>query len=283
MENQEEIELKKILQDVILKQKLKRENYLKETFTNIPEKYLSEIYATAICYDKPMTSCIYFIRNNYNGRIKIGSTQNIIKRFKELNRIFESIGLHANLEIIALYLTFDIFRLNLEKTFQKDFQEFQYKNEWYDITAEQVQKYFTEATNEYDYINNVILDYSENEYLFWEHIKKDFSILETEIKLEIKKIMYEKNLINYNITDIFAQLMNEKAKNPLYQIARNVAKYKTGFGVKHYEIRENKIWNIIIGISNPNSNEILNFQDLKRYKYNRNYWQEILSSLVINR
>lgn len=139
-----------------------------------------------------MTSCIYFIRNNYNGRIKIGSTQNIIRRFKELNKIFESIGLDANLEIIALYLTFDIFRLNLEKTFQKDFQEFQYKNEWYDITAEQVQKYFIEATNEYDYINNIILDYSENEYLFWKRIKKDFSISETEIGLELKEFMHEK-------------------------------------------------------------------------------------------
>jgi hypothetical protein len=277
MKNQKEIEFKKYLQDVILKEKLRRENYIKKIFTNIPEKYLSEIYATAICYDKPMTSCIYFIRNNYNGKIKIGSTQNLIRRFKELNGIFEFVGLDANLEIIALHLTFNIFRLNLEKTFQKDFQEFQYKNEWYNITTEQVQKYFTEATDEYDYINNVILDYSESEYLFWKHIKKDFSISETEIELEIKKIMHEKNLINYNMTVIFRQLINKE--NPLYQITKIADKYKTGFGVKHYEICQNKIWNITIGISNSNSNEILNFQDLKRYKYNRNYWQEILSSL----
>lgn len=73
--------------------------------------------------------------------------------------------------------------------------------------------------------------------------------------------------------------MNEKIKNPLYQIVKIADKYKTGFGVKYYEIRQNKLWNITLGISNPNSNEILNFQDLKRYKYNRNYWQKILSSL----
>ena len=262
-------ELKQSIDVLINDIKVKRENILKEIFQNVKDELLPEIYATAMAYKKPMTSCVYFIQNNYTGRIKIGSANNLLQRYKELKRAFNFVGLDANLKLIALKLTFPEYVRKLEQSIHKDYEDYKFMNEWYDIEADKVINDCTDVTDKIDFINDVLIDFSEIEYPFYKKIRKDFTISRDSIKNELGLAK------NNDFKSVVSMLLNEN--NPLWEIVDTVNEYKVGFCAEFYDTFSNLTRTQ--GVKYTNSDEVITFQELKLKKYDRKYWEEIISEI----
>lgn len=236
-------------------EKVLREQTLKTVFNNFNEKYLSGLYATSKAYEEKMSSCIYFIRNDYNNKIKIGSTNDIINRFSDFKRYFNFVGLEPKITLIALVLTFDRYKKSLENSFHEYYRNFRYKNEWYTINADDVINDFISASDKFDIIDNVLIDYSEYEFEFYRNIKKDFKLCDEEVKYS--NTYYD--------------------KNPLWEIMEIINKNKINIGENYYNFESGKCE--IEGIKCNNSDKMLTFEDIKTIKYDREYWKNVINRL----
>ena len=80
-----------------------------------------------------MESGVYFIKNNNNGLIKIGKSNNIKNRFKRIKDTFKFLGLDNG----EIYLVDSIFCKNyseLESDLHNMFKEFRKAGEWFSIS-----------------------------------------------------------------------------------------------------------------------------------------------------
>lgn len=76
---------------------------------------------------------VYFIKNNDNGLIKIGKTENISKRYKQINSSFKHCGMNPNLSLVGFVET--KYHRELEYFIHNELKKFKVQNEWYSIKS----------------------------------------------------------------------------------------------------------------------------------------------------
>lgn len=74
---------------------------------------------------------VYLIRNLDNNTLKIGITDNLPRRFKEINKSFKFCGTEPNLKI-ECFIKYEN-NLDLERFLHKTFLEYNSQNEWFNI------------------------------------------------------------------------------------------------------------------------------------------------------
>lgn len=82
-------------------------------------------------FEKIKGKGVYLIQNHDNNRVKIGITDNLSRRFKEILKGFRFCGTIPNLEIISFIEYKD--NLKLEQYLHKELKEYNYLNEWFDF------------------------------------------------------------------------------------------------------------------------------------------------------
>lgn len=97
---------------------------------------------------------VYFIRNKANNLLKIGRTQNLKTRFKNIESSFKFCGVEINLNI-ELFIECD-FSLKLEKYLHEKYNNKRKIGEWFDIkniNIKQIDKYIKECEDNITKIN----------------------------------------------------------------------------------------------------------------------------------
>lgn len=82
-------------------------------------------------FDRLKMKGVYLIRNLDNKTLKIGITDNLPRRYKEIIKTFNFCGSAPKLQI-ECYIEY-IHNEELEKFLHKELQEFNYQNEWFSI------------------------------------------------------------------------------------------------------------------------------------------------------
>lgn len=77
------------------------------------------------------TGCVYLIRNEDNGLLKIGYTNNLERRLKQIRKSFEFSGIKPNLTVEHVF-EHDSY-IELESYLHREFKEFRFQNEWFSI------------------------------------------------------------------------------------------------------------------------------------------------------
>lgn len=81
-------------------------------------------------------SGVYFILNKSNNLIKIGCTNNIQKRFKQIQGQFRHLGLDNDIELVNYIETKDYKKL--EKKLHEKYKDRRINHEWFDISIDEV-------------------------------------------------------------------------------------------------------------------------------------------------
>lgn len=119
---------------------------------------------------------VYLIRNLDNNTLKIGITDNLPRRYKEIIKTFNFCGSIPNLKI-ECYIEYNS-NLQLEQFLHEELKEFNYQNEWFNINdikiiLEKVDKFQHIEINEEIELNennNTILE--DRYYLYNDYISK---------------------------------------------------------------------------------------------------------------
>ena len=149
----------------IVHNKMTYYNWLKEYLVD-NQKYntslgyvLNYVYHCMIMdnYDKKysnVNSVVYFIRNEYNGLLKIGKTSNLSRRIKEIEKCFSFLGLDTQklkLEAIS-YCPYGMNNGQVETYYHHMFEQYRKQGEWFDLDYELL-------------INSLNIDYVINDIL----------------------------------------------------------------------------------------------------------------------
>ena len=246
----------KLQQQVIKNQS----GFLKNIFEKIDEVTLGYIYQTAKCFNKPMTSCVYFIKNKYSGSIKIGCSEHPQRRMNELKTAFVTVGMKPKLELLGLIVTFDEFAQKIEHDIHEFFKAKRLMGEWFDI-------------NEEDIFNNVIVNLAD--VTFFNGTFVDYSVHEWEYMYPVIK--------NYNLhpCDVFPEKTNivdwlDFRPNKLVEIYNLVERNNIGFYDKVFMEKDGLLHQI--GVKSINTNRMIDFRELKKLKQDDYFW----GNLVLN-
>ena len=88
------------------------------------------------------TSVVYFIRNEYNGLLKIGKTNNLSRRMKEIEQCYTFLGMNTQkikLEAIS-YCPFNMNNSQVESYYHDLYKENRVIGEWFNISYKVVRK-----------------------------------------------------------------------------------------------------------------------------------------------
>ena len=86
------------------------------------------------------TSVVYFIRNEYNGLLKIGKTNNLSRRMKEIEQCYTFLGMNTQkikLEAIS-YCPFNMDNSQVESYYHDLYKENRVIGEWFNISYDQL-------------------------------------------------------------------------------------------------------------------------------------------------
>jgi hypothetical protein len=254
------------LKERIERLKSGKADYLKRLFDGLNAREIGEIYACSQAYNKPMHSCIYFIKNEYTGLFKIGQTNDLAKRVEALQSCFTLLGMEPQkLRLIGIIATFPAYTSKLEKVIHESFESKRTIGEWFNLTEDDIyQEIFIDT--DFERINDVFTDYSEWEYLFYNQIQKSYELSYSDIGLpEHEESFQQFGGLNF----LF------KNRNKLSEIVDVIEKNKIGF----YSLRmESDRLLHRVGISYDKQNPIC-FSDIKRQKFDRDYWINVIKQI----
>lgn len=168
---------------------------------------LDYVYRCMLMDSEHKTSVVYFIRNKYNGLLKIGKTNDLQRRINEIERCFNFLGLDTNeLAVEAIsYCPYGMNNGKVETYYHNLFKEKRKIGEWFDVS-------YDELLNSLfvDYIINGVLVTVEDTYDFPNGVKKlklaenDYKLLKKEVTNELKeKISKQLGILNTDIFNIF--------------------------------------------------------------------------------
>ena len=168
---------------------------------------LDYVYRCMLMDSEHKTSVVYFIRNKYNGLLKIGKTNDLQRRINEIERCFNFLGLDTNeLAVEAIsYCPYGMNNGKVETYYHNLFKEKRKIGEWFDVS-------YDELLNSLfvDYIINGVLVTVEDTYDFPNGVKKlklaenDYKLLKKEVTNELKeKISKQLGILNTDIYNIF--------------------------------------------------------------------------------
>ena len=168
---------------------------------------LDYVYRCMLMDSKHKTSVVYFIRNKYNGLLKIGKTNDLQRRINEIESCFNFLGLDTNeLAVEAIsYCPYGMNNGKVETYYHNLFKEKRKIGEWFDVS-------YDELLNSLfvDYIINGVLVTVEDTYDFPNGVKKlklaenDYKLLKKEVTNELKeKVSKQLGILNTDIYNIF--------------------------------------------------------------------------------
>ena len=168
---------------------------------------LDYVYRCMLMDSKHKTSVVYFIRNKYNGLLKIGKTNDLQRRINEIESCFNFLGLDTNeLAVEAIsYCPYGMNNGKVETYYHNLFKEKRKIGEWFDVS-------YDELLNSLfvDYIINGVLVTVEDAYDFPNGVKKlklaenDYKLLKKEVTNELKeKVSKQLGILNTDISNIF--------------------------------------------------------------------------------
>lgn len=173
---------------------------------------LDYVYRCMLMDNEYKTSIVYFIRNKYNGLLKIGKTNDLQRRINEIERCFNFLGLDTNeLAVEAIsYCPYGMNNGKVETYYHNLFKEKRKIGEWFDVS-------YDELLNSLfvDYIINGVLVTVEDTYDFPNGVKKlklaenDYKLLKKEVTNELKeKVSKQLGILNTDIYNIFNRSNN---------------------------------------------------------------------------
>ena len=168
---------------------------------------LNYVYRCMLMDSEHKTSIVYFIRNKYNGLLKIGKTNDLQRRINEIESCFNFLGLDTN-ELVVEAISYCPYGMNngkVETYYHNLFKEKRKIGEWFDVS-------YDELLNSLfvDYIINGVLVTVEDTYDFPNGVKKlklaenDYKLLKKEVTNELKeKVSKQLGILNTDISNIF--------------------------------------------------------------------------------
>ena len=168
---------------------------------------LDYVYRCMLMDSEHETCVVYFIRNKYNGLLKIGKTNDLQRRINEIERCFNFLGLDTN-ELVVEAISYCPYGMNngkVETYYHNLFKEKRKIGEWFDVS-------YDELLNSLfvDYIINGVLVTVEDTYDFPNGVKKlklaenDYKLLKKEVTNELKeKVSKQLGILNTDIYNIF--------------------------------------------------------------------------------
>ena len=168
---------------------------------------LDYVYRCMLMDSEHKTSVVYFIRNKYNGLLKIGKTNDLQRRINEIESCFNFLGLDTN-ELAVEAISYCPYGMNNDKVetyYHNLFKEKRKIGEWFDVS-------YDELLNSLfvDYIINGVLVTVEDTYDFPNGVKKlklaenDYKLLKKEVTNELKeKVSKQLGILNTDISNIF--------------------------------------------------------------------------------
>ena len=168
---------------------------------------LDYVYRCMLMDNEHKTSVVYFIRNKYNGLLKIGKTNDLQRRINEIENCFNFLGLDTN-ELVVEAISYCPYGMNngkVETYYHNLFKEKRKIGEWFDVS-------YDELLNSLfvDYIINGVLVTVEDTYDFPNGVKKlklaenDYKLLKKEVTNELKeKVSKQLGILNTDISNIF--------------------------------------------------------------------------------
>ena len=168
---------------------------------------LDYVYRCMLMDSEHKTSVVYFIRNKYNGLIKIGKTNDLQRRINEIESCFNFLGLDTNeLAVEAIsYCPYGMNNGKVETYYHNLFKEKRKIGEWFDVSYDELlDSLFV------NYIINGVLVTVEDTYYFPNGVKKlklaenDYKLLKKEVTNELKeKVSKQLGILNTDISNIF--------------------------------------------------------------------------------
>ena len=168
---------------------------------------LDYVYRCMLMDSKHKTSVVYFIRNKYNGLLKIGKTNDLQRRINEIESCFNFLGLDTNeLAVEAIsYCPYGMNNGKVETYYHNLFKEKRKIGEWFDVSYDELlDSLFV------NYIINGVLVTVEDTYDFPNGVKKlklaenDYKLLKKEVTNELKeKVSKQLGILNTDISNIF--------------------------------------------------------------------------------
>jgi len=252
--------------ETVSSQKKRREESLRELFSKIPGSCLDSICATAEVFNSNMLGGVYFIKNEYNNMIKIGRTNNIKERFAELKGSFLHVGMEPKLQLISIVLTFPKYMGQMESYFHQRFKGKRRIGEWFDITKEDIFNEILPCTDQFEFINDVLIDYTEYEYQYFKKVTKDYTMNDFEIKemLGIKE--------NHSPLDFLGRKYNK-----LSETLKSIEKNQVGFYNLYFSPEDEGCRKA--GIKHTESDAAFDFKGLKRHKFSNTDWASVINSI----
>lgn len=168
---------------------------------------LDYVYRCMLMDSEHKASVVYFIRNKYNGLLKIGKTNDLQRRINEIENCFNFLGLDTN-ELVVEAISYCPYGMNnskVETYYHNLFKEKRKIGEWFDVS-------YDELLNSLfvDYIINGVLVTVEDTYDFPNGVKKlklaenDYKLLKKEVTNELKeKVSKQLGILNTDIFNIF--------------------------------------------------------------------------------
>ena len=168
---------------------------------------LDYVYRCMLMDSEHKTSVVYFIRNKYNGLLKIGKTNDLQRRINEIENCFNFLGLDTN-ELVVEAISYCPYGMNngkVETYYHNLFKEKRKIGEWFDVS-------YDELLNSLfvNYIINGVLVTVEDTYDFPNGVKKlklaenDYKLLKKEVTNELKeKVSKQLGILNTDIYNIF--------------------------------------------------------------------------------
>ena len=168
---------------------------------------LNYVYRCMLMDSKHKTSVVYFIRNKYNGLLKIGKTNSLQRRINEIENCFNFLGLDTN-ELVVEAISYCPYGMNngkVETYYHNLFKEKRKIGEWFDVSYDELlDSLFV------NYIINGVLVTVEDTYDFPNGVKKlklaenDYKLLKKEVTNELKeKVSKQLGILNTDISNIF--------------------------------------------------------------------------------
>ena len=168
---------------------------------------LNYVYRCMLMDNEHKTSVVYFIRNKYNGLLKIGKTNDLQRRINEIENCFNFLGLDTNeLAVEAIsYCPYGMNNGKVETYYHNLFKEKRKIGEWFDVSYDELlDSLFV------NYIINGVLVTVEDTYYFPNGVKKlklaenDYKLLKKEVTNELKeKVSKQLGILNTDIYNIF--------------------------------------------------------------------------------
>ena len=168
---------------------------------------LNYVYRCMLMDNEHKTSVVYFIRNKYNGLLKIGKTNSLQRRINEIENCFNFLGLDTNeLAVEAIsYCPYGMNNGKVETYYHNLFKEKRKIGEWFDVSYDELlDSLFV------NYIINGVLVTVEDTYDFPNGVKKlklaenDYKLLKKEVTNELKeKVSKQLGILNTDIYNIF--------------------------------------------------------------------------------